>query len=160
MNRIKGVIGAVLTVAAVLSMCGCIKEKTLSVESASVVTEDIANLDSYKAYEATYPQKTVHCIAQGDVSGDGISDLIVIYEKDSKEMNTVAIVSGPEGWIITEPVKAPFENQRIELKNIDNKGLTEMIISGSRNGNFGMGIFRLESGKLVDLFNEGMEDCC
>lgn len=158
MSKHKRRLAVFLAFISALNLNGCASPKELDAPKEPAVTESVRQLESYQAFEAAYPDKRVSCVAQGDVSGDGVSDLIVIYAKTPEEMNTVTVVSGD--WKLTEPVKAPFENQRIELKNIDDKGPAEMIISGSRNGSFGMAIFRLEDGKLVDLFKEGMEDCC
>jgi len=37
----------------------------------------------------------------------------------------------------------------------------EVIVSGSKDGNFGYAIFRLIDDTIFkDLFGEGMEDCC
>ena len=42
----------------------------------------------------------------------------------------------------------------------DDKDEIELVLSGSKNGNVGYAIYRLENKKLVDLFGEGMNACC
>lgn len=160
MSRFRRIQAAGLVLMTAVCLSACASEPEPDAAEEPVVTESIKQMESYQAFEAFYPDKAVSCIAQGDVSGDGIEDMILIYAKTADEMNAVAAVSDSGKWNLTEPIKAPYENQRIQLKNIDDKGPAEMIISGSRNGSFGMAIFRLEDGKLVDLFKEGMEDCC
>ena len=95
-----------------------------------------------------------------DLTDDGKKDLIVVYEKNSDQNEMVVIVEGKDGMYMTTPIKAPKENVEIKFKNIDNKGQMEMIVSGSKNGKVGYAIYRLENKKLIDLFGEGMKDCC
>ena len=90
--------------------------------------------------------------AEEDLTDNGKKDLIVVYEKTSDQNEMVVVVEGEEGLYTTSPIKAP--------KNIDNKGVMEMIVSGSKNGKVGYAIYRLEDKKLIDLFGEGMRDCC
>ncbi len=36
----------------------------------------------------------------------------------------------------------------------------EVIVSGSKNGNVGYAIYRLEGNEMIDLFGQDMESCC
>jgi len=36
----------------------------------------------------------------------------------------------------------------------------EFIVQGSKGNKTGFAVFRIENNQLVDLFGEGMEDCC
>ncbi|EPZ60013.1 hypothetical protein H477_0846 [[Clostridium] sordellii ATCC 9714] len=72
----------------------------------------------------------------------------------------VGIISDGDKVYMTKPILAPQEDVVIEFKNIDNKGQMELILSGSKNGNVGYAIYRLEKDKLIDLFGEGMNSCC
>lgn len=98
--------------------------------------------------------------AEEDLTDNGKKDLIVVYEKTSDQNEMVVVVEGEEGLYTTSPIKAPKESVEIKFKNIDNKGVMEMIVSGSKNGKVGYAIYRLEDKKLIDLFGEGMRDCC
>lgn len=98
--------------------------------------------------------------AEEDLTDNGKKDLIVVYEKTSDQNEMVVVVEGEEGIYTTSPIKAPKESVEIKFKNIDNKGVMEMIVSGSKNGKVGYAIYRLEDKKLIDLFGEGMRDCC
>lgn len=97
--------------------------------------------------------------AEEDINNDNKADLIVVYSDNSKNNKMVAIINDKEMYI-TEPVAAPRENVVITFKDIDSKDEMEVMVSGSKNGSVGYAIFRLEEGKLVDLFGEGMEACC
>lgn len=98
--------------------------------------------------------------AEEDLTDNGKKDLIVVYEKTSDQNEMVVVVEGEEGLYTTSPIKAPKESVEIKFKNIDNKGVMEMIVSGSKKGKVGYAIYRLEDKKLIDLFGEGMRDCC
>ena len=60
----------------------------------------------------------------------------------------------------SDPIAAPVENQKIQFKNIDKEGEIEIIITGEKKGAVGYAIYRMIDGQPVDLFGEGMEDCC
>ena len=72
----------------------------------------------------------------------------------------VGIISDESQMYMTKPILAPKEDVTIEFKNIDNKDKMELILSGSKNGNVGYAIYRLEGDKFTDLFGEGMNSCC
>ena len=44
--------------------------------------------------------------------------------------------------------------------SIDKEGEIEIIITGEKKGAVGYAIYRMIDGQPVDLFGEGMEDCC
>lgn len=95
----------------------------------------------------------------GDVTNDELKDLIVIYEED-KHIRLIVAIAGKDEIKYTNVVPAPIENQSIKLKNVDEKDQVEFIVSGSKKGVMGYGIFRIENMKIVDIFGEGMESCC
>ena len=98
--------------------------------------------------------------AQQDMNNDGKDDLLVIYyvNKNSNQMTVVA--SKGDEYILTEPIPAPIDDQQISFKNIDDKDEMEVIVSGSKNGNVGYAIYRLEGNEMIDLFGQDMESCC
>ncbi len=63
-------------------------------------------------------------------------------------------------YTITNDVPAPVSNQIITFKDIDEKLPMEFIVQGMKGTKIGYAVYRIEQGKLVDLFGEGMEDCC
>lgn len=99
-------------------------------------------------------------VVEENLTDDGKKELIVVYKKN-KEQNEMVVISDSKGEIyITKPIKAPKENIDIKFKNIDNKGVMEIIVSGSKNGKIGYAVYRLENKNIIDLFGEGMNDCC
>ena len=60
----------------------------------------------------------------------------------------------------TEPIPAPRENQHIRFFNMDKLSEIETLITGEKNGQVGYAIYRIMDGAMVNLFGEGMEDCC
>lgn len=95
-----------------------------------------------------------------DINEDKRKDLVVVYKKDNKSNEMVVIINEKDNIYMTDPTPAPKEDVVIEFKNIDDKVPLEVVISGSKNGNVGYGIYRLENKKLLNLFGEGMEACC
>ena len=112
-----------------------------------------------QAFYDKFPEKEVVKCKLGDVSGNGKDDLIIIFRK-TKELNhlVVAINSGKEIYF-SEESKAPYENQKIEIKDIDNSPPNEFVVSGSKRGQYGYGVFRIEGKHLHNLFSEGMGIC-
>ena len=48
----------------------------------------------------------------------------------------------------------------IKFFNMDKDNITEVLIIGEKKGQVGYAIYRYEDEKLIDIFGEGMEDCC
>lgn len=107
-----------------------------------------------------YPENKVLKCGYEDVNDDGIKDLVVIFYKAKRSNGMVVILDKGDKYEITEEVPAPIENQTIEFKDIDDTGPIEFIVSGSKDGRFGYAIFRVEGLESINLFGEGMEDCC
>ncbi len=95
-----------------------------------------------------------------DLNDDGREDLLVLYQV-SKEKNMMCVILNfVDHYIETNEVPAPVSNQVIHFKNIDEKPPMEFIVQGMKGAKVGYAIYRIENGQLVDLFGEGMEDCC
>lgn len=98
--------------------------------------------------------------AQSDLDNDGKEDVIIIY-RVAREKNEMCVIRhGDSGFIQTNSVPAPVADQMIQFRNIDEKPPLEFILQGRKGANVGYAIFRIEEGNLVDLFGEGMENCC
>ncbi|MCC5425445.1 Cys-Cys-COOH (seleno)protein SaoC, partial [Clostridium botulinum] len=80
--------------------------------------------------------------------------------ENNDKNSMVVVLSDKEKYKITNEVSAPIENQKIEFKDIDKKPPIEFVVSGSKNGSFGYAIYRIEKGKIINLFGEDMKDCC
>jgi hypothetical protein len=72
----------------------------------------------------------------------------------------VAVVNNKDKKYLTKPILAPKEDAVITFRDIDKKDEMEVMISGSKNGNLGYAIYRLQDDKFIDLFGEDMEACC
>lgn len=116
-------------------------------------------------FETAYPQRRVVMACEGDVTDDGIPDLLIIYKEDTEDEGeitrlVVSVVQEDGSYVYTEPIPAPIENQGIQFKNIDDEGEMEFIVAGEKDGASGYAIYRMIDGQPVDLFGNGMEDCC
>ena len=95
-----------------------------------------------------------------DITADGKEDLLVIWRDTEDDINYMAAVTEDAGWYgLSGKEKAPYENLTIEFKDIDEKDMMEFIVSGSRLGNYGYGIYRVEDGAVVNIFGEGLDEC-
>lgn len=110
-------------------------------------------------YKKNYTQEIIMA-EQCDLNMDKKEDAVIIYRENKSQNFMVVVVTEGESYYITEPVKAPRENQSIKFKNIDEKAEMEVIVSGEKNGNLGYAIFRIEDKTFKDIFAEGMESCC
>lgn len=118
------------------------------------------NNELLQCFISLYPEKEILKCGYEDVNGDGRKDLVVIFN-NSKWSNGMVVVLNSEGdYDITIEVPAPIDNQKIEFKDIDETEPMEFIISGSKDGQFGYAIFRVEGLAIKNLFGEGMKDCC
>ena len=99
----------------------------------------------------------------GDMSDDGLDDLIILFHEDGITdicWKCVAVQNADGSWTDTEPVRAPVEKQRVRVFDMDKEPPMEYIITGEKAGMIGYSIYRLIDGALIDLFGEGMDDCC
>ena len=117
------------------------------------------NKETLEYFRKNYKVDIITC-AEEDLNNDGKKDLVVIYKKSNNSNEMVVVVSDKNSHYITKPIPAPIENQTITFKNIDDKAPIEVIVSGSKNGNVGYAIYRVEGKKFVDLFGEDMDKCC
>lgn len=125
-------------------------------EPAVIATDHVL----YEHFLAAYGEKTPLLTGVNDINNDGQEDLIVIY-KDTADTNKMIAIWEEKGKVvISEPTPAPVENYRIEWRDIDNKAPIELVVSGSKGVNIGYAIYRWENGDFINLFGEGMEDCC
>ena len=110
-----------------------------------------------KIFQGEYSNKLI-LTQEGDITDDGIDDLIIIYEVSKSEKRMIVVLGG--SGRLTNSVKAPVERQSIQLKNIDEKAQMEFIVSGYKGSNLGYAIYRVENNRIIDLFGEGMDQCC
>lgn len=113
-----------------------------------------------KYFQENCAYEEIITYAQHDINNDKEDDLIVIYKKDEKHNQMVAVVKNKDKKYLTKPILAPKEDAVITFRDIDKKDEMEVMISGSKNGNLGYAIYRLQDDKFIDLFGEDMEACC
>ena len=111
-------------------------------------------------FKKEFPDREIYLACEEDVTDDGIPDLLVIYKEGSLVRFVTAIGQDSGGYVYTDPIPAPIENQGIQFKNIDNEGEMEFIISGEKNGQAGYAIYCIIDGQPKDLFGDGMDNCC
>jgi len=110
-----------------------------------------------KIFQSEYSNKVI-LMKEGDITNDGIEDLIVIYDISKSEKRMIVVMGGSNS--LTNSVKAPIERQNIKFKNIDEKDEMEFIVSGYKGSKVGYAIYRIENNRIIDLFGEGMAQCC
>lgn len=114
-------------------------------------------------YKEEFENQTILRAGEEDVNNDGQKDLVLIYNPkgDEKNYTIVLLNNGRQKYVRSQTTLAPRENVEIRFKNIDDKEQIEFIISGSKDGNYGYAIYRLEKDlQLRDLFSEDMDNCC
>ena len=131
------------------------KEKNMEQSELPKVSKELLSF-----FEENIEFEEIITYAQEDINGDSREDLVVVYKKDNKVNQMVVIINDNNNIYSTEPKLAPKENVVIEFRDIDDKPPMEVVISGSKNGNVGYAIYRLENEELIDLFGEGMDACC
>ncbi len=137
------------------ALAGCAQEEKS--ENVDIGVDQGNELLAY--FREKYPENKVIKCGYEDVTNDGEKDLVVIYNI-KKGKNGMKVVVGGEECSISNEAPAPVEDQTIKFKNIDDKDEIEFIVSGSKNGNVGYAIFRLQQMEPVNLFGQDMEDCC
>lgn len=112
-----------------------------------------------REWQEKNPGRPVVTWAEGDLNNDGEEDLVIIYRQNKKCFSQV-LLKNDEDYHLLKDMPAPAENQQIQFKNIDDKLPVELIISGMKGSDVGYGIYRVEDGKLINLFEENMDKCC
>lgn len=111
-------------------------------------------------FAGNHQGQTILKYAQADLDNDGKEDLIVIFRVGSGQ-NQMSVIYRQDGnFMETNAVPAPVSDQVIQFRDIDEKPPVEFILQGRKGAKVGYAIFRVEDGKLSDLFGEGMQDCC
>ena len=114
-------------------------------------------------YEEQVPGREIILACEDDLTDDGQADLVVIYHnpEEGRKNWMVALINQGDGiYTITEPTPAPIENQTIRFFEMDKEPPLEFVLTGEKDGEIGYAIYRMIDGALINLFGEGMEDCC
>ena len=111
-------------------------------------------------FTGNHPNFLILKYAQADLDNDGLEDLIVIYQVAKGHNEMCVLLHQGADFVESNSVPAPVSDQMIQFKDIDNEPPLEFILQGRKGPKVGYAIFRIEDGKLADLFGEGMENCC
>ncbi len=113
-------------------------------------------------YRNEFPSHTLLYAAEADLNADDAVDMVIVYNPQGDEKNYMTVLlRDREKYLRSQETLAPRENIDIQFKNIDEKNPTEFIVSGSKDGNYGYAIYRLENNSEIrDLFCEDMDSCC
>ncbi len=108
-----------------------------------------------------YPVLIQTCL-EADITSDGQNELIVIHssQEEKNKMSLCVLKQDNAGLFRSNVLPAPVENQKITTRDIDGKPPLEFIIMGSKGIYSGFAIYRMLDGVLINIFDDGMDDCC
>ncbi|MEQ8175977.1 MAG: Cys-Cys-COOH (seleno)protein SaoC [Syntrophomonadaceae bacterium] len=144
-----------LIVLLIICLAGCSTQRKADNNPAKVGQETPA-LQYWRSNNSYSPIMWI----EADLDNDSRMDTVLIYRETADKCMLCVVLNTVGGFVVSESTRAPLENQIIQSKDIDQKPPVEIIVSGSKNGKYGYGIFRLENNQLIDLFADGMNDCC
>lgn len=150
-----------IAIVILLFLGGCGQKESVDIGDQKDFTSSFLNESSTMQHFATrHPGQAVLKYAQADLDNDGKTDLIVIYQVQ-KTKNEMCVIHYRESMLVeTNSLPAPASDQMIRFKDIDGKSPLEFILQGRKGAKVGYAIFRIENGRLIDIFGDGMEDCC
>ncbi|PKQ36866.1 MAG: hypothetical protein CVT59_10800 [Actinobacteria bacterium HGW-Actinobacteria-1] len=141
-----------------IAACGLLLTGCASAQaSAPAAKPASAKLGAFFAEK--HPECTIVTSAVGDVTDDGVEDMVVVFRDADGSMRTLVVIGG-DTPAETNAVPAPAEDQRISFRDIDKKGPVEFIVRGSKGSDIGFAIYRVEGTTLTDLFGDNMDRCC
>ena len=159
MSRIRCLPACMLACLAAVFIC-CDGRQALTGDQKDFTPGLLAQSDLLKQFAADHPALAILKYAEADLDNDGKQDLVVIY-RVAKEKNRMCVMRYKASHITeTNSVPAPVADQMIQFRNIDEKPPMEFILQGRKGAKVGYAIFRIEEGLLIDVFGEGMPDCC
>jgi hypothetical protein len=157
--RVRCSLGIAVSLIGVLaSLAGCGEEQrdrsTPLNEGLNEVTERL------QFFRTQHPTLEIIKWAEEDLNADGRKDLVVMYRVDPDQNRMRVILDLGGEYLETNEVPAPYSDQVVQFRDIDRKPPMEFIVQGVRGVKMGFAVFRIEENRLVDLFGEGMRDCC
>lgn len=141
-----------------LAVWGC--GENANEHKSAVNADSPAHSEALFFFKRHNPGKEIIKWVEADLNNDGRIDCIVIYHISTEKNMMRVILNLEEGYFDTNEVPAPVSDQVIQLRDIDRKPPMEFIVQGAKGIKMGYAIYRIEEKRLVDLFGEGMDDCC
>lgn len=114
----------------------------------------------FEIFAEMYPDKEILVSLEGDCNDDGISDLVVVYRENDDQNHQVTVYSNKDGFFLTAPSPAPYQDCKLEWRDVDERPPCELSVSGRRGVKFGFNIFRFVENQWINVYGEGMEECC
>jgi|GEM_PF-435906 len=161
MKTIRFLLLQMILILPLLTVYGCSDSNLSPAGDQKEFTPSVLTGNKLMQYFAgNHPGETILKYAEADLDNNGQKDLIVIYRQATGQNRMTVICCSKLNVEETNAVPAPVADQTIQFKDIDKKPPLEFILQGRKGAKVGYAIFRVENGKLTDLFGEGMEDCC
>ena len=163
-KHIKKIVIVILIIAGIFALSHLRKYLNIKTKNylrdAKTFAKPVSN-DNYllKEFKKLFNDRKVILACEEDINDDNIKDLVVISKLED-DISTIALLDFGDKYETTNPIPAPRENQYIKFINVDKIGIIEILITGEKKGQVGYAIYKYEEGKLIDIFGEGMEDCC
>lgn len=123
-------------------------------------TQYLATTPAIDYWRETYKDNELILWDQEDLTDNGRMDTVILFSVGPRQNQMVVVMDQGDGYLITEPIPAPVENQVIDFIDFDNEPPNELYISGSKGPHVGHAIYRIVDGELVDLFSMDMTLCC
>ncbi|MGL5054779.1 MAG: Cys-Cys-COOH (seleno)protein SaoC [Fusobacteriaceae bacterium] len=131
--------------------------KIMEKETANKIENNI-NKDFILLFNNTF-NSSIILSKEMDVDKDGNIESFIIYKKNDKTWLTVGYRL--DGQIMfSPPIPAPMEGQEIIFNDYDKDGIVEFIVSGYKEDKLGYGVYKFFNFKIIDIFSEGMKECC
>jgi hypothetical protein len=121
---------------------------------------DYVDVPLFRMFRESRPDKEVVALLEGDCNADGVSDLIVVYRENEDRNHQVTVYSKGTEFLLTDPIPAPFQDCRLEWRDVDERPPCELSVSGRRGARFGYSILRFEENEWKNVYGEAMADCC
>lgn len=165
-SKQKFIFKILLVVLAIVALA-CLRQFLQAKSDEAVAQNGVPYADMVEAdhpllleFQRRHSDRTVVLACAEDITNDGIEDIVVISQKGDDMSTIVLYTKGSEELHETPSIPGPKENQHIRFFNMDKVGEIETLITGEKNGQVGYAIYRIMDGEMINLFGEGMEDCC
>lgn len=132
-------------------------EKIMKKKSINKIENDI-NKDFILLFNNTF-NSSIILSKEMDVDKDGTIESFIIYKNNEKTWLTVGYKLNGQ-IMFSSPIPAPMEGQEIIFNDYDKDGIVEFIVSGYKEDKLGYGVYKFLNFKIIDIFTEGMKECC